>query len=152
MLVFPRKLFRKLIPFRLLCCLIDCCSLSCALLVSAAVCCFRRYSAVHASFFPCVCQPPPFLPFQANLICRRKNIMSLNNLMQKSSWQYWQYWQFLWLSTIYEHASTMYGAIKTANTAKTAMHIFIYLFHGCSANPSLRAYLIVPWLLGACRK
>ena len=75
MLVFPRKLFRKLIPFRLLCCLIDCCSLSCALLVSAAVSCFRRYSAVHASFFPCVC-PPPFLPFQANLICRSKNIKS----------------------------------------------------------------------------
>ena len=43
-------------------------------------------------------------------------------------------------------------AIKTAKTANTAMHIFIYLLHNCSANPSLRAYLVVPWLLGACRK
>ena len=43
-------------------------------------------------------------------------------------------------------------AIKTANTANTAMHIFIYLLHYCSANPSPRAYSVVPWLLGACLK
>ncbi len=43
-------------------------------------------------------------------------------------------------------------AIKTANTANTATHIFIYLLHYCSANPSPREYLVVPWLLGACLK
>ena len=43
-------------------------------------------------------------------------------------------------------------AIKTDKTDNTAMHIFIYLLHNYSANPSPRAYLVVPWLLGACRK
>ena len=37
---------------------------------------------------------------------------SLNNLMQKTSWQYWQFCQFLWLSIIYERASTIYGRSK----------------------------------------
>ena len=85
MLVFSRKLFRKLMPFRLLCCLIDCCSLSCALLVSAAVFCFRLYSAVHASSLSMR------LPSSALFFFSRQ--IRFAALYKHLHWQKWQKWQ-----------------------------------------------------------